>query len=502
MSVAAAAGISEHSDSSVETARVALRSADGDMKIRADEASDLEREFAKADLGDARRTKRLMRLVNACALAPDKSFPEIAGSRGQLEAFYRFFGNDEVDYREMLAPHAEETALRAATARKVLSLHDSSQLDFDAEACRQGLGRLGAASQGFLVHESLCVTADGSRRALGTLALKPWIRAPKVGKTRRKTGAEFEATAESNRWAEQVEVVESVIAGRAEVIHVMDAEADAYFLLAALTAKDRRFVVRLTKDRAVFDAGERVYIRDALADATIRLKVTVPLSRRKAATAPDAKAKHPAREAREATLAFSAKRLIFPRAHRCTVRRTPQNQITLNVVHLHEVDAPDGVEPVEWILATTEPIDTLKQLVEIVDFYRARWTIEEFFKALKTGCAYERRQLESYDALLRALVLFLPIAWQLLRLRTVARDTPSAPVAEVLSPVQVDVLRAKCSFKLGRHPTARDALLAVAALGGHLKNNGEPGWITLSRGMAKLELLTEGWTAHLRSTLP
>jgi hypothetical protein len=466
-----------------------------------DESVDLGREFVSAELGNSRRTDRLLRMLAACASAPEKSFPEIAESRGQLEAFYRFFGNESVHYQAMLAPHAEETARRAAAVGKVLAVHDTTEFTFDAEKRRSGLGRLRSASQGFLAHESLCLAADGSRRALGTLALKPWVRPPQ-NKKRKKRGLEFEESAETNRWVEQVDEAERVVAGRAEVIHVMDADADGYFILAALAAKRQRFVVRLCKERAVQEAGERIHLHDALADASVRFKITVPLSRRKAANAPAAKAKHPPREARDATLAFTAKRLRFLRPQHCSARRAPQSSIEINVVHLNEVDPPEGAEPVEWILATEEPIKTRKQLEEIVEYYRARWTIEEFFRALKSGCAFERRQLESYDALLRALVLFLPIAWQLLRLRTVARDTPTTPATEVLSPVQIDVLRAKSSLKLPLRPTARDVLLSVAALGGHLKNNGEPGWIVLSRGFVKLDLLTEGWIAHQSSTAP
>jgi hypothetical protein len=65
----------------------------------------------------------------------------------------------------------------------------------------------------------------------------------------------------------------------------------------------------------------------------------------------------------------------------------------VNVVQVYEVEPPEGEEPVEWRLVTNEPMTTVGQVAAVVDHYRGRWTVEEFFKALKTGCAIETRQL-------------------------------------------------------------------------------------------------------------
>ncbi len=124
------------------------------------------------------------------------------------------------------------------------------------------------------------------------------------------------------------------------------------------------------------------------------------------------------------------------------------------------------------------------------------WTVEEFFKALKTGCQYERRQLETADSLLNALAIFAPVAWRLLLLRHLARTEGSAPATAALTSSQLDVLRAVAKKPLPVRPTARQAMLAVAALGGHLKSNGDPGWLVLGRGMHDLLLLELGWRAR------
>ena len=95
---------------------------------------------------------------------------------------------------------------------------------------------------------------------------------------------------------------------------------------------------------------------------------------------------------------------------------------------------------------------TPAQLEFVLDAYRARWLIEEYFKAIKTGCKYEQRQLESGEALLRALGVFAVLAWRLLVLRFIERTVSDAPVELVATTAEIEVLRAPAS--LARHPDA------------------------------------------------
>jgi hypothetical protein len=142
--------------------------------------------------------------------------------------------------------------------------------------------------------------------------------------------------------------------------------------------------------------------------------------------------------------------------------------------------------------------DTTDAQERVVDAYRARWTIEEYFKALKTGCAIEKRQLTTYDALCRALAIFLPVAWRLLLLRTLARSCPKAPCSHVLTPLQIQILAT-----MAKAPkSVRDGLWAVARMGGHLPRNGEPGWQTIARGFERLVILEAGWNAAMQTTRP
>ena len=169
--------------------------------------------------------------------------------------------------------------------------------------------------------------------------------------------------------------------------------------------------------------------------------------------------------------------------------------LSVNVVEVYEVAPPRGAEPINWILATTEPIDTIDDIHTVVLLYGARWLIEEYFKALKTGCAIGTRQLESYDAMINLLAILAPIAWQMLALRDWARRVPDAPASVVLSPTQLQVLRHCGNVTLPPNPTVRQALFALAAMGGHHISR-EPGWLVLGRGMEKLLTLEAGWSAY------
>jgi hypothetical protein len=118
--------------------------------------------------------------------------------------------------------------------------------------------------------------------------------------------------------------------------------------------------------------------------------------------------------------------------------------------------------------------------------------LEEFFKALKTGCRFERRQLESYQSLDNALAIFLPIAVRLLALRAASRVTPSGPCTTLTSQ-QLAILRLHTTRPMSRVPTNEEATTALAEFGGHLRSNGPPGWVVLGRALDRLLLIEIGW---------
>lgn len=446
-------------------------------------------ELHEADLGDERLNRRLGLLADRLAERPAASFPK-ALDDAELEAAYRFFGNDRVAPEEIIAPHFRQSAHRAAAHERVIVAHDTTQFEFGGATKRRGLGRLiKPSAQGFFGHFSLAISADGTRQPLGLLALQTVVRSGTA--TPRNLRKPSDNRGESARWRNCVDDAERLLDGRTRAIHVMDREADSYSLMAAMSELGRSFVIRSFQDR-VLASDEDARLRATAKAARITLRREVPLSPRPKIDGPKGD-RHPARRFRIAKLAFAATSVELPRTsdgHNAT-----SATLSLNIIYVFEPSPPRGQPAVEWFLLTNLPTNTRETMGFAVDCYRARWTIEEFFKALKTGCQFESRQLESAESLLNALAIFAPVAWRLLLLRHVARSDESAPATSTLTPTQIDVLRAVSKRPLPARPTAKQAMLAVAKLGGHLTNNGDPGWLVLGRGLHDLLIMEMAWRA-------
>ena len=455
-------------------------------------------EFEGVEFGDKRIGKRLVKLAEQVASSPELSFPKATGSEAALEATYRFLNNDRVSPEAILSAHVKATAERGAQASTVFIPHDSSEFSFSGP--REDMGRLSSdTTYGFLGHFALAVSAR-SRAPLGVLGFSALTRKP--GKRRPRHGERRSPDErESRRWLEVVEQAEGAIAGRCAAVHVMDREADAYELLAGLAEKKRRFVIRAQFDRVVVGDDGGAHIGEVLEQASSMLEREVQLSARlkRKGDPPSRSKKHPPRKMRLARLAVSATAVTLRRP--TNVPGSYPETLAVNVVRVHEPDPPAGAEPVEWRLLTSEAVDTPDDVAAVVDAYRARWLIEEYFKALKTGCAFEKRQLGSMQALLNALALFAPIGWQLLALRHLSRLQDDVPAEAVLSPLKLKLLRLHKDTRDMPCSTVREAMLAIARLGGHIKNNGDPGWIVLGRGFDDLLLLEHGATLAISAKL-
>jgi hypothetical protein len=427
------------------------------------------------------------------------------GSDAGLEGAYRFINNPAVTFDELHRSHAAATATRCRRTKEVLVVHDTTMCQF-AHAEAEEVGYLPSGAAGFNLHISLAIDMAEWRRPLGVLCAEVLSRKKRSGRGSRKQKVSGAETArwkerESARWLRGVENAAAALDGVPH-IHVADREGDSYELLGAMQIAKLRFIVRNKHNRRARDpdASEPIWstMRELAKQAEGILERDVPLSARKRSSAPREDSTHPPRKARLAHLRFSAK-VVELRRPRYLEDPLPETLI-VNVVHVVEVRPPSGQSAVDWTIMTTEPVDTAEQVAHVVDLYRTRWTIEEFNKALKSGCLYEERQFESKAALLVVLAMSLPIACELLWLRSRARTEPDAPATDVVTSTQLDVLRAMGSRKLSTHPTVRETLLAVAALGGHQRSNGEPGWLVLNRGLQRLQDWEAGWLASLAQT--
>lgn len=466
----------------------------------------IESEWATAELGDQRRTARVQAIGRRWAAKPSASFPEMLGE--ELAAAYDLFNNEHVDAHDVVAAHVRATVERVDATelgREVLVIQDTTTCEFGGEGHRADVGWVSREKQGFFAHLSLLLSADGSRRPLGVIGLSTFMRErPLPLKERGKRQHDGKKTChdderESLRWSASAEEAASLLRGHAIPIHVTDRESDSYEYLSHRVMRDQRFVARareLNRPVTIGDDGpeERTKLRVAAERAVPVAARTVKLHPRPRSPLPGRRKSHPPRTERSASLEIAAERVHIMRPKHLPDTMLPG--IDIHVVHVREPCPPADVEPVEWILLTNLPVDTPDEILRIVDHYRARWTVEELFKAIKTGCAYESRQLESFDALLVALAVCIPVAWQMLVLRHQSRAAPDAAASTVISERMLAALRTIAVKPLPETPSVLDVLLAIARLGGHLERNGPPGWKTLRQGMNHLLIVEAAFAAR------
>jgi hypothetical protein len=173
-------------------------------------------------------------------------------------------------------------------------------------------------------------------------------------------------------------------------------------------------------------------------------------------------------------------------------------QVEVNAVLVRELDPPPGIEPIEWLLVTSLPIDTPEDVLRVVDYYTGRWPIEIFFRILKSGCKVEQIQLETAARIERCLMLYMIVAWRVQYLTMLGRECPDLPcdvlfTADEWKPVR-KITQPKKSLPK-KAPPLGEFLLLVGRLGGHngRKHDGPPGPQALWIGIRRLTDFALAW---------
>lgn len=442
--------------------------------------------FLRADLGDPRLVERAVGLAEALARSPEESLPKMWSTPGTLLAGYRFLRNPRSNFTRLMEPVQQATREQALGVRCALVLHDTTDIVCPA-AHPEEVGYLPTNEAGFFVHHAFCVDFE-KKRPLGMLWSQLWGR-PQRSQGRNLSGRQLAKLTEreSDRWLEGVTEAALWAEGCEQVVHVMDREGDSFRVYEHLQRLGSDFVIRMRHDRRIEDG----HLAEELARAPVKIRRPVQLSARRTQTAP--RASYQGRASRQAELSVSAAVVELQ-----PPRHLPDAEaVSVNVVLVLERDPPAGEKPVSWVIATSLPVGTKAEIERAVDIYRCRWLIEELHKALKTGCMFEKRQLESFEAITTLLAICYPIACELLELRYRARDA-TTPAHVVLRKSLLDCLRAHPNARpLPTNPVLQEALAVIAGLGGHIKGNGPPGWQTLASGYVELLAFERGWLAAI-----
>lgn len=450
------------------------------MRPREDEADWAISEFGQAELGDRRRTARLVQLATALGDQPSASLPDACADPATLKAAYRFFDNDAITADAVLVSHVQATLTRVRAVPLVLAVNDTTLLDWTAHPATSGLGPLSTErQQGLVLHSTLVFTPD--RVPLGVLDLDAWARDATTYGQQPDHHRRARADRESQKWLRSLAAVNrAAAAGPAtQIIQVGDAEADVYDLFLAERAVTVDLLVRAGQNRRVEHEAHSLWAAMATAPVATRLVLDLP--------------RQPARPARRATVAvrFGAVTLRPPRARASDhLPRVP-----LWAVWVVEEEAPAGAEPIAWLLLTTRPVTTAAEAAERLRWYACRWGIEVWHKILTSGCRIEARRLATAARLERCLTVYAVIAWRVLQATLLARVAPDLPCTAVLEADEWQALWCTiqhCPTPPATPPTLAQAVRWLGRLGGHQgrPSDGEPGVTILWKGLQHLADLT------------
>jgi hypothetical protein len=454
-----------------------------------------EKVFGECQLGDERRVRRLVEMASMHASDPEASTAALcAGDEAAKEASYRFLRNDKFHTADIDEGAYLSAAEVAQGMPLVLAIQDTTGVSF-THATAQVLAESGCPT-GFQAHTTLLV--DPVRQLpIGLIDQDRWLREPKEERAKKKGTKKSYEDKESHRWEESCERVRERLGSMANVITVADREADIFEFLHYLSKGGQRFVIRACNDRVLTTTDER-YLWAALETQPVVGTRTVTIRQRGGQRGSVTQSTREPRRAREAHVELRAAAIeLKPPAGKAT----DYSPVALNAVLVREAEPPEGEQAIEWMLLTTEPVRTEAQVNAVVDWYAARWTIEEYFKAWKSGCRIEKRPLMSVDTLERMVAITAHVAVRILQLYRLANEADDeTPCDSVLSTDEWHCLwtfGAKGKPVPSTPPSARWAYQAIGRMGGWLdtKRTGRVGWQTMWKGWDKLQQRLGGWLA-------
>jgi hypothetical protein len=447
-----------------------------------------EIEFGGCELGDQRRNKRLVRYAVQAAARPDEGTPDQTESWAELKGVYRLFAAEEVTFQRLLAPHTQRTRAACGAGDVKLIVNDTTEMNFTSHRSTTGLGAVGGqgAQQGFHVHSGLML--DAATEVIDGLAGQELFHRPAPGKKRgAKNSRRRDPAREWAVWGRLIERIGPPPTG-AKWLHVCDRAADDFEVMLRAMRQGCGFVIRASRlNRKVQTIDGRTMPLDHLPREWQSVGVH-ELTVKDETTG----------KSRVARLEIRFGEMLLPKPQITTAwirEHAPNTPLRLRVVELREAPTKHRPQPLRWLLYTTEELPDIEAAMRIVRYYELRWTIEDFHKCWKTGCALESRCYETADRLARVAAVTAVLAVRLLRMRTAAKETPHRLARDVAPRNWVDMLiRIRKLRQTTDTLTIREFLRALAGLGGFLgrKHDGEPGWITLWRGHEKLQLILRG----------
>jgi hypothetical protein len=294
---------------------------------------------------------------------------------------------------------------------------------------------------------------------------------------------------ESQRWISTAVAARPLLTTAAAVTVLGDRESDICALYASSAEQHCHVIARSMHDRKLADRNGLYETSDAMA-AVDRRAVQLP-----------ARAARPARLV-HLELRFGAIELARPQSK--FLRHLPKS-LPLALVDVREINAEPGVEPLHWRLLTSHEVTGVEDAWRIVQWYKQRWIIEQFFRVLKTqGLKLEDSQIGTADRLLKLVAIAAKAAVITIQLLQ-ARDGGHQPILIAFNDSQMSALTAlnqqlEARSKRLRNPHPPDSLAWAAWIIGRLggwdgyPSSRPPGPITFKNGLEYFHAVAAGWS--------
>jgi len=443
-------------------------------------------EFSTLNFHDERLTNRFLLTARRMMASPESSLSQALKSKAEVKGAYRLFGNQRVDVGEILSSHQVEVARRIRNKKTILAIQDTTLLVYSGHKKTTGLGELGRVytsnDKGLFLHSCLAIDPNGV--PFGIFSHQCWARDRPFEKTecrmtrRRKRQIMTAEEKESFKWMNSLEDTMKVSIGSdARIITIADREADYSLLMARVVELGGGFVIRARTNRTTFDHNMQqsdLYDRLKGSPCKGKLKIVAPIYEASRNKVVDVEVKF-----------FAAAIDVRERPW-----KTSSSKLPLWVVEAREAGS-NRKNHLHWVLLTSEPVLKFEDAQRILEWYKKRWTIEIYFKTLKSGLHVEECRLGSADRLFRFMALAAIIGYRVLYLSRISRANPDESCRIALSDQEWRVL--VISFLQRKNipnspPTIHEAVTMIAKLGGYQStiNGPPPGPIVVWRGLKAL----------------
>lgn len=461
-------------------------------------------EFGKVDLGDKRLNDRLNIICKRFSDAPMSPINQACEGWAETKAAYRFFENENVDYKEIIKSHKAETVKRTSDLPIILAVQDTSYFNYSNHPKTKGLCPLSKnkgihkkdiVTEGLVMHSTLGVTTEGL--VLGVIDQKIYSR-PTLSDEEKKLKKQSHNIAipikekDSYKWIESLEnTVSAFDKQSSEVVTVCDREADIYDLFLRSHELNTNVLIRASHDRVINKkslyseiTGVKLWelLRNNKSYGTIEVEIPKQVNK-------------PARKA-ICDVTFNNFSFNPPRNHFDNKKRILPN-LKLNAIHIkeqgHNTNKNDNID---WILLTNLPVNSFEEAIEKVRWYCIRWRIETWHKVLKSGLRVEDCRLETADKLIRYLSVMSIVAWRIFWVTLIGRIKPETSCLLFLNDIEWKILYRK--FNKGKQipskpPSIKQVVNWIAQLGGFLarKNDGDPGITHVWRGLKSYAVMVD-----------